>query len=81
MINPFTGNMTFAGKHFPLICAERDLTDYYAGPGFRLPFMAVSPWTRGSNVFTEPADHTSQLLFLEKWLATKGVDIHISAIK
>ncbi|KAI5475742.1 phosphoesterase family-domain-containing protein [Pseudohyphozyma bogoriensis] len=44
----------------------------FAGPGFRLPFMVVSPWTRGGNVFTAPSDHTSQIMFLEKWLAAKG---------
>ncbi|KAL8280901.1 hypothetical protein RQP46_006580 [Phenoliferia psychrophenolica] len=52
----------------------------FSGPGHRLPFMAVSPWTRGGHVFTEPADHTSQILFLEKWLATKGVNIRVAAI-
>jgi phospholipase C len=44
----------------------------YAGPGFRLPFYIVSPWTRGGHVFTERADHNSQILFLEEWLAAKG---------
>ncbi|WPG98303.1 Hypothetical protein R9X50_00109100 [Acrodontium crateriforme] len=42
------------------------------GPGFRIPFTVISPWTRGGNVFTEHADHTSQILFVEKWLAAKG---------
>lgn len=37
------------------------------GPGFRVPFYAISPYTRGGRVFTEPSDHYSQLLFLEKW--------------
>ncbi|KAL8286140.1 hypothetical protein RQP46_004628 [Phenoliferia psychrophenolica] len=62
LVNPYTGNTTFAG------------------PGFRLPFLAISPFTRGSNVFTEPSDHTSQILFLEKWLAANGVDIKVEAI-
>lgn len=44
----------------------------FSGPGFRLPFYIVSPWTRGKSVFTEMADHSSQTLFLEKWLAAKG---------
>ena len=33
------------------------------GPGFRVPFFIASPWSRGGHVFTEPADHTSQILF------------------
>jgi phospholipase C len=33
----------------------------FAGPGYRLPFSIVSPYTRGGNVFTAPADHTSQV--------------------
>lgn len=44
----------------------------YTGPGFRVPFYIISPWTRGGNVFVEHADHSSQILFLEKWLAAKG---------
>jgi len=42
------------------------------GPGFRLPFTVISPWTRGGIVFTEPADHISQNLFLEQWAAARG---------
>lgn len=46
------------------------------GPGFRVPFYVISPWTRGANVFTEPADHTSQIMFLEEWARAKyGKDI------
>ena len=47
----------------------------YTGPGFRLPFYIVSPWTRGGNVFTEHADHNSQIMFIEEWLAAKGKDV------
>lgn len=47
----------------------------YTGPGFRLPFYIISPWTRGSHVFTEHADHNSQILFLEQWLQTKGHNV------
>jgi phospholipase C len=45
------------------------------GPGFRLPFYIVSPFTRGGNVFTEHADHNSQILFVESWLAAKGYNV------
>jgi phospholipase C len=44
----------------------------YSGPGFRLPFYIVSPWTRNGAVFTEHADHNSQIMFVEEWLASKG---------
>lgn len=47
----------------------------YSGPGFRLPFYIVSPWTRNGNVFTEHADHTSQIMFVEEWLAAKGKNV------
>ncbi|KAJ9634742.1 hypothetical protein H2204_006191 [Knufia peltigerae] len=46
----------------------------FSGPGFRLPFYIISPWTRGGHVFTEKADHNSQIMFVEKWLAAKGYD-------
>lgn len=42
------------------------------GPGFRLPFYIISPWTRRGNVYVENADHSSQILFLEKWAAAKN---------
>ncbi len=44
----------------------------YTGPGFRLPFYIVSPWTRGGHVFTEHADHNSQIIFVEQWLEAIG---------
>ncbi|KAK9460700.1 phosphoesterase family-domain-containing protein [Lipomyces oligophaga] len=45
-----------------------DTTSYIpSGPGFRVPFYAISPYTRGSKVFTEPSDHSSQILFIEEW--------------
>ncbi|CAG8959840.1 hypothetical protein HYFRA_00001749 [Hymenoscyphus fraxineus] len=47
----------------------------YSGPGVRLPFYIISPWTRGGSVFTEHADHNSQILFIEEWLAAKGKNV------
>lgn len=44
------------------------------GPGYRVPFMIVSPWTRGGHVFTEHADHSSQIMFVERWLEALGYD-------
>ncbi|PWY90012.1 non-hemolytic phospholipase C precursor, partial [Aspergillus heteromorphus CBS 117.55] len=46
----------------------------FVGPGVRVPFYMVSPWTRGNRVFTERADHNSQILFLEQWLEARGYD-------
>lgn len=46
----------------------------YTGPGFRVPFYIVSPWTRGGNVFTERADHVSQIKFIERWLTELGYE-------
>lgn len=42
------------------------------GPGFRLPFYIISPWTRNGGVFTEHSSHESQILFLEEWSKAHG---------
>ncbi|KIJ53598.1 hypothetical protein M422DRAFT_241835 [Sphaerobolus stellatus SS14] len=47
----------------------------FAGPGFRLPFTAISPWSRGGHVFTAYSDHSSQIKFMEQWLAAKGKSV------
>lgn len=47
-------------------------SDIFVGPGFRVPFYMISPWTRGNRVFTERADHNSQILFVEEWLKARG---------
>ena len=52
----------------------------YSGPGFRLPFYIVSPWTRGGAVFTEHADHNSQIMFIEQWLAAKGTNVYSNQV-
>ena len=46
------------------------------GPGFRVPFYIVSPWTRNGGVFTEVAAHESQILFLEEWAKARGKGFH-----
>ena len=51
------------------------LGDVYTGPGFRLPFYIVSPWTRGGSVFVENADHISQIKFIEQWQLAKGKNV------
>ncbi|KAF4989206.1 hypothetical protein FGRMN_9263 [Fusarium graminum] len=45
------------------------------GPGFRVPFYIISPFTRKGGVYTEHCDHTSQISFIEKWQAAKGRDV------
>lgn len=47
----------------------------YTGPGFRLPFYIISPWTRGGNVYVEHSDHISQIKFVEEVFAAKGKNI------
>ncbi|KJZ74707.1 hypothetical protein HIM_05824 [Hirsutella minnesotensis 3608] len=42
------------------------------GPGWRTARYIISPWTRGGYVFTEPADHTSDIMFVEQWAAASG---------
>ncbi|MDH6135155.1 phospholipase C [Kitasatospora sp. MAA4] len=42
------------------------------GLGFRVPMIAVSPWSRGGWVNSETFDHTSVLRFLETWTAAIG---------
>ncbi len=42
------------------------------GLGFRVPMIAISPWSRGGWVSSETSDHTSVLRFLEKWTAAVG---------
>ncbi|KAJ3395751.1 hypothetical protein HDU92_005066 [Lobulomyces angularis] len=41
------------------------------GPGPRVPFFIISPYTKGKVVFSENSDHTSTLLFLEQWVRAK----------
>lgn len=47
----------------------------FTGPGFRVPFYIISPWTRKGGVYVEHADHTSQLQFIEKWQAAKSRNV------
>ncbi|KAL4399477.1 ester hydrolase [Malassezia pachydermatis] len=51
---------------------DKSLGEVPTGPGFRLPFYAVSPWTRNGGVFTEHASHESQIMFLEEWSKAVG---------
>ncbi|KAL4400236.1 phospholipase C [Malassezia pachydermatis] len=52
--------------------------DAPTGPGFRLPFYIISPYTRNGGVFTEVSSHESQTLFLEKWAKAIGKPFHVN---
>ncbi|HTE07231.1 MAG TPA: phospholipase C, phosphocholine-specific [Flavitalea sp.] len=41
------------------------------GLGYRVPMVIASPWTRGGWVNSQVFDHTSSLMFLEKFLSKK----------
>jgi phospholipase C len=41
------------------------------GLGYRVPMVIASPWSRGGCVYSQVADHTSVLQFLEKLLSHK----------
>jgi phospholipase C len=41
------------------------------GLGFRVPLLIASPWSRGGFVNSQVCDHTSILMFLEKFLSQK----------
>ncbi|HZX74876.1 MAG TPA: phospholipase C, phosphocholine-specific, partial [Cyclobacteriaceae bacterium] len=41
------------------------------GLGYRVPLVIASPWSRGGNVCSQVFDHTSILMFLEKYLSQK----------
>lgn len=41
------------------------------GLGYRVPLVIASPWSRGGKVCSEVFDHTSILMFLEKFIAKR----------
>lgn len=45
----------------------------FVGPGSRLPFTIISPWTRGGRVFTEHADHISQCKSVRIFLRSRDL--------
>jgi phospholipase C len=45
------------------------------GLGFRVPMFVVSPFSRGGRVFSEVADHTSQLRFLEERFGVRAPNL------
>lgn len=45
--------------------------DFPIGLGYRVPMIVASPWSKGGYVNSEVFDHTSTLMFLEKFLQHK----------
>ena len=41
------------------------------GLGYRVPLVVASPWSKGGFVNSQVFDHTSSIMFMEKWLAKK----------
>ena len=51
------------------------------GLGYRVPMIVASPWSKGGFVNSEITDHTSTLMFLEKFLSKKtNKKIHFDTI-
>lgn len=51
------------------------------GLGYRVPMIIASPWSKGGFVNSEICDHTSTLMFLEKFLQKKtGKNLHCANI-
>jgi phospholipase C len=51
--------------------SPEDARESSIGLGYRVPMVIASPWTRGGWVCSQVFDHTSPLLFLEKFLSHK----------
>ena len=56
--------------------AEEYLDGEAIGLGFRVPLIAISPWTRGGWVSSQVFDHTSIIRFLETWTSAIGRPAH-----
>ena len=57
--------------------AEKDARSGPIGMGFRVPMIIASPWSRGGWVNSQLFDHTSTLMFLERFVESKyGKTVH-----
>ncbi|WP_118952544.1 phosphocholine-specific phospholipase C [Taibaiella helva] len=71
---PFVAPADLMGKCSSGIDLSDELADDYDSPiglGYRVPMLVVSPWSRGGWVNSQVFDHTSTLMFLEKFLQKK----------
>ncbi|PWS32727.1 phosphocholine-specific phospholipase C [Pedobacter paludis] len=62
------------GKVSPGINYATDFEAKKASPigmGYRVPLVVASPWSKGGFVNGQVFDHTSSLMFMEKWLNRK----------
>lgn len=66
-VSPYVSEKGTKGEWMKDLLDDPD-KDVPTGPGFRVPMYVISPWTRGGKVFTSPSDHSSQIMFLEKWI-------------
>jgi phospholipase C len=66
----------------PPVAPETVAGEYFGGDpiglGFRVPMTVVSPWTVGGFVNSQVFDHSSLVLFTERWLGVKAPDISAS---
>ena len=51
--------------------AEKEARSGPIGMGFRVPMIIASPWSRGGWVNSQLFDHTSTLMFLERFVESK----------
>ncbi|QJB37368.1 phospholipase C, phosphocholine-specific [Chitinophaga oryzae] len=71
---PYVPSVQGAGKCSPGIDTDEELAKDFNSPiglGYRVPMLVVSPWSRGGWVNSQVLDHTSTLMFLEKFLNAK----------
>ncbi|MET3878091.1 phosphocholine-specific phospholipase C [Chitinophaga sp. OAE865] len=69
-----------AGRCSSGIDVSEEFAEEYESPiglGYRVPMLVVSPWSRGGWVNSQVLDHTSTLMFLEKFLNTKAGNSNI----
>ena len=62
---------TYKEDELRLGVAEEDARSGPIGMGFRVPMIIASPWSRGGWVNSQLFDHTSTLMFLERFLESK----------
>lgn len=82
-VPPKPGQPT-TGKVSDSLAVESDYElskDSPIGLGYRVPMIVASPWSKGGFVNSQVFDHTSSLMFLEKFLHRKtGKEIKSSTI-
>ncbi|HZY73552.1 MAG TPA: phospholipase C, phosphocholine-specific [Edaphobacter sp.] len=62
---------TYAKDELRQGVAEKEARSGPIGMGFRVPMIVASPWSRGGWVNSQLFDHTSTLMFLERFLESR----------